>query len=280
MPEASVSLASGIAMTAILSVSTTPFAQERLRDPEVLAADSPTVSVSILSRKGFSARDQTKVASARALAELVLNDACFHAQIVKGPPARTLAQLERAGQETIENTGVARGSTYVFNKVNGAVVSNRKVLERLLEAREPPSRDGKVRGTHEHMMEIGVRQNHRPLALWCAWPFYLEEGHRDPDTDELVVQDCHFRSWSAIDLAAFWVHEYMHILGFDHTQKPNNERSHSVPYFVGQLAEARASDLQIPCAGGKDAPECIQARTGSCPSASASEGGVSPVNDI
>jgi ssRNA-specific RNase YbeY (16S rRNA maturation enzyme) len=48
---------------------------------------------------------------------------------------------------------------------------------------------------------------------------------------------------SAQELAGHWLHEYMHMLGFDHAYGDNPARKFSVPYFVGDLAVQRAYAL-------------------------------------
>ncbi len=206
------------------------------------------VQVRIVSVEGACApREREKIASAIALVGAVLNDPVFQNDIRRGPQLSASQQSVLNGDQA--NTQIVPpGATYVWNMhAPGDArkpIINEDVLRYLVR--------GNVSG-HPGSVEIAVVRNARWWALWCGWPWYNEEGHREaPNT--IVTQDCAFDRWSASDMVGHWVHEYMHMIGFDHAFKSDPLRPFSIPYFVGDRAVAAAVRL-----GG---PPSVDARGG------------------
>lgn len=66
--------------------------------------------------------------------------------------------------------------------------TNAQVVALLRRAHEP----GRER---DEVLEFAIRENLRPLAPWCGWPWYNEVGHRE-SPNVIVTQDCKMRRMS------------------------------------------------------------------------------------
>lgn len=197
-------------------------------------------SVNILSEDGISdAHLRTKVDAAASLLNQILNDRIFRDELRRGPSLQEVSAtlIATSDVHNNEHTRLSESSTYAWNMDGHKhVFSNEEVAALLLRAREPL---GKLDG----VLEFGIRRNLRPWTLWCGWPFYREVGHRDRDVPNIIVtQDCKMDAMSVTELAAHWLHEYMHMLGFEHSYDDDALRKFSVPYFAQHLLEERTKD--------------------------------------
>ncbi len=65
---------------------------------------------------------------------------------------------------------------------------------------------------------------------------YLQQvGRREQDL--IITQNWFMRSATDIRLAAHWVHEYAHVLGFHHDYEDTDRRPKSIPYGLGTIVK-------------------------------------------
>jgi len=62
-----------------------------------------------------------------------------------------------------------------------------------------------------------------------------EVGKRKKES--VLTKKKKFRQRSDRTIAAHWIHEYIHVIGFTHDFKRTEIRPHSVPYLVGSIAK-------------------------------------------
>ena len=67
--------------------------------------------------------------------------------------------------------------------------------------------------------------------------FLRQVGRREQDL--IITQNWFIKSSSTtdIDLAAHWVHEYAHVLGFHHDYDRTDRRPKSIPYALGTIVK-------------------------------------------
>lgn len=161
-----------------------------------------------------------KYKRAAQLAEKVLNSEAFEKAVLEGPSEQFYINEFNHEDVTKKCEGDAL-SSYTYNVVSGKCLTNEDVYNALAA----------------NSWEISVRINYRWWALWCAVPFVDEIGHRAGEL--IVTQECHFDNMSDEYLAGHLIHEYLHVIGFDHPVEDTKNRIYTVPYFVGN----RASEL-------------------------------------
>jgi hypothetical protein len=84
--------------------------------------------------------------------------------------------------------------------------------------------------------QYGNRQNDHVWDLHIKLGRLLRQvGRREKEL--IVTQNWFMRRSSDIRLAAHWVHEYSHVLGFKHDYDRTPRREHSVPYALGTIVE-------------------------------------------
>ena len=81
------------------------------------------------------------------------------------------------------------------------------------------------------------------VTLYRSWT--SEIGHRSRET--IFTKKRKYRNLSARFIAAHWIHEYMHVIGFTHDFKKTKIRPYSIPYLIGTIAantlETKAYDF-------------------------------------
>jgi len=196
------------------------------------------VGVDVIRAIDIDEEEHGKIERAIALLAQVLNDETFWADVAKGPD---LQEVQKAlqGEDDVEATSLGPGQTYAWNVIEQQgkrlAITNAEIVRLLRLAHEPG-------GSRDQVVEFAIRRNRRPWALWCGRPFYFEIGHREAP-NIIMTQDCHMSGMSAPELAGHWLHEYMHMLGFDHAYSDNPARISSVPYFVGERVVRRATEI-------------------------------------
>jgi hypothetical protein len=68
-------------------------------------------------------------------------------------------------------------------------------------------------------------------------------GYTYPDSARIWSNGNYFYSMTVNELAAHFVHEWLHKIGYDHDFKSTARRPYSVPYAVGDLVEVIADQL-------------------------------------
>lgn len=199
----------------------------------------PDIGVYVTKAIDVDLDEHAKVEQAIVLLDAVLRNPAFWTTLEEGPPLRDVQlAVAKVGDGVNDgSTALSAGQTYAWNKVlvgdSVETFSNKGIVALLRRAHEPG-------GERDGIVEFGIRRNLRPLAPWCGWPWYGEIGHRElPNV--VMTQDCKMARMSAAALAGHWLHEYMHMLGFDHAPNDDALRPFSVPYFVGNAAEALAA---------------------------------------
>lgn len=214
------------ALLAVLGVQgcCTPRSSDCTWHPGVVA-----VGLSVPEIRGVcDDEEKAKMRLALALLARVLDDAKFADEVRKGPELEKV-RTASAAAGIDRNQGLrplSVGHTYAWIKLEGPADSNEDVLASIKVA----------------LVEFQVRINHR-VAPWCGFPWVNEIGHREAP-NWIVTQQCHIEDMTAAELAGHWLHEYMHIAGYDHAYKDDELRPFSVPYFVGDLATRWATELE------------------------------------
>jgi len=166
---------------------------------------------------GYKNQDQLeKYIAAIQLVEQVLNSDEFERVILEGP--HELNYINEKNHEEETQSCNTTQSTYTFNVVDGQCMSNVDILNSIASAE----------------WKLSVRINIRPWAIWCGWPFINEVGHREKGV--IVTQKCQFDGMTNERLAGHLIHEYLHVIGFDHPYENSTNRKYTVPYFVGDTA--------------------------------------------
>lgn len=66
-------------------------------------------------------------------------------------------------------------------------------------------------------------------------------GYTYPHTPRIWINTKFFKRYNPVQVADNLFHEWLHKLGFDHSQKYSNSRNYSVPYAIGYLVEELAA---------------------------------------
>lgn len=100
------------------------------------------------------------------------------------------------------------------------IEENEIILNKILSGKEQYSND--------------VADNEWDLKISLYRSLTTELGHRNRDT--ILTKKRKFRVLSERMIAAHWIHEYVHVIGFTHDYKRTKVRPYSVPYLVGSIA--------------------------------------------
>lgn len=179
------------------------------------SATQHNVKVSI-GKASYKTKEQLKkYTSAMRMAEHVINSDELKSIILEGPENQKFVVFEN--EPETKNCENDERTTYSYNVVGGRCYSNSDVYSSVQNSE----------------WTLNVRVNSRPWALWCSWPWINEVGHRDGDT--IVTQECHVDNMTEEELAGHLIHEYLHIVGYDHpyAKKYAVQRKTTVPYYVG-----------------------------------------------
>ncbi len=68
-------------------------------------------------------------------------------------------------------------------------------------------------------------------------------GYTYEDSDQIYTNVNYFNTYTAVDLAGHWSHEWTHKLGYGHDYNATSQRPYSVPYAVGDLVAELAAKL-------------------------------------
>ncbi len=145
-------------------------------------------------------KDVEKAEKARLLIEKTINDKSFHDKV-------TSAKFE--DRRFRDRSGTTH-----------QIEDNTEILERLLIGNE---QYGERNSDYEWDLKIVL---FRSLAN--------EIGHRNRDT--IFTKKKQFRQMTTERVAAHWIHEYAHVIGFTHDHEVTKIRPNSVPYAVGSIS--------------------------------------------
>jgi len=158
-----------------------------------------------------------KYKEAARLVEKVLNSDDFRESILQGPEHQFYINETNNGNKTIKCKGDVR-STYTFNVISDDCLTNQDIFNKVLSK----------------SWKLSVRINFRWWALWCGKPFINELGHREGDS--IVTQECQFNRMTNEQLSGHLIHEYLHVIGFEHPYQDSKNRKYTIPYFIGNKA--------------------------------------------
>lgn len=160
------------------------------------------VKVSIYQLVNFNRKsDRDKAGRVRLIIEKVVNDQAFREKILD-----------------------AEFKDRRFLKVDGTIVNiddNRKVLDMIIGGKEQYREED---ADYEWDMSVAL---YRSLTR--------EVGHRKRET--IFTKKRKFRKATDEYVAAHWIHEYAHVIGFIHDFKNTEIRPFSIPYLIYDIAE-------------------------------------------
>ena len=172
-----------------------------------------------IGKASYKTEDQLrKYTSAMVLVGQVINSDELKSIILDGPENQKYVVHEN--EPETKNCENGERTTFSYNVVDGKCHSNSGIYSSIQNAD----------------WTLNVRVNSRPWALWCGWPWINEVGHREGHT--IVTQECHVNNMSEKELAGHLIHEYLHIVGYDHpyAKKYAVQRMTTIPYYVGDQA--------------------------------------------
>lgn len=110
-----------------------------------------------------------------------------------------------------------------FKGSTGAIIqleNNDAILQVLLEGNEYTANEG-----------VDYQWDFK-ISLYTSWTG--EIGHTKGG--DIFTKKEKFRKMSKEEVAAHWIHEYCHTIGFIHDFKDTAKRKYSIPYVVGDIA--------------------------------------------
>lgn len=89
-----------------------------------------------------------------------------------------------------------------------------------------------ISGQEQYTGEVEDFEWDLRITLYRSWT--REIGYRS--RENIFTKKSKFRKLNARFIAAHWIHEYMHVIGFTHDHKRTFKRPYSIPYLIGTIA--------------------------------------------
>jgi hypothetical protein len=170
------------------------------------------LKVTLVNYQGFTAGEILKLRASLQLLEKVVNSTEFKSRI--------LDHKYNGRPQFADNAGL----------------TNAQILERIMsgvEVKEP-----------EADSEIDLRVAVINPSLWQRFRRSVV-GYTDPKNGVIHTYRTFYHDMNPHELAAHYMHEFMHCNGFHHDYYATPERPYSVPYAVGSIVSELGKGLSI-----------------------------------
>ena len=162
-------------------------------------AFAQTLKVNLLSLTGADARDEDRIHRALDIITEVVNSEAFRAEI--------LNMKYKIGNKE-------------FSGYTQTTLTPKQILDKILDGTENFS---------------GGQKNSIDLFLDMYYQRSSTVGYTSVNDKYLHMNRRFHANYTPEETAGNIFHEWLHKIGFDHSQKNNSERPHSVPYKLGYL---------------------------------------------